>query len=100
MSIPSFLIGMVIATLCGLLFHVLRGGRLSRMLLYISTAWVSFFAGQLVSEWISWRVLRYGSLNLLPDLIATFIGLLTANVLAGPNSEPAQTRRSRKQRHK
>jgi hypothetical protein len=100
MSVPSFFIGMVIATICGLLFHILRGGRLSRMFLYLSTAWVSFFAGQMVSEWISWRVLRYGSLNLLPNLFATFIGLLTANVLAGPDSESTPTHRGRKQRRK
>jgi hypothetical protein len=100
MSIPSFFLGMIISTICGLLFHVLRGGRLSRMLLYIATAWVSFFAGQMVSEWISWRVLRFGSLNLLPNCIATFIGLLTANVLAGPDTEPAQTRHSRKSSRK
>ncbi len=100
MSIPSFFFGLVIATICGLLFHLLRGGRLSRMLLYIATAWVSFFAGQLVSEWISWRVLRFGSLNLLPDLIATLIGLMTAHVLAGPESKSDTSPRKRIRRRK
>jgi hypothetical protein len=100
MSIPSFFIGTVIAAICGLLFHLLRGGRLSRMLLYIATAWVSFFAGQLVSEWISWRVLRFGSLNLLPNIIATGIGLLTAHVLAGPDSKSDSSPRSRLRRQK
>lgn len=92
MNIPAFFFGLVIATICGLLFHFFRGGRLSRLLLYITTAWVSFFAGQLVSEWISWQVLRFGSLNLLPNLIATGIGLLTADVLAGSETKTNQTR--------
>lgn len=100
MSIPTVFFGSVIAAMCGLLFHVLRGGRLSRMLLYVATAWVSFFAGQLVSEWIHWRVLRFGSLNMLPNLIATGIGLFTAEVLAGPTIESRQTRKGRKRRRK
>ncbi len=100
MSIPTIFFGSVIAAMCGLLFHVFRGGRLSRMTLYVATAWVSFFAGQLVSEWIHWRVLRFGSLNLLPNLIATGIGLFSAEVLAGPDKEGKQTRRSRKQKRK
>ncbi|MEJ2571125.1 MAG: hypothetical protein P8Y98_11350 [Anaerolineales bacterium] len=100
MSIPTIFFGSVIAAMCGLLFHVLRGGRLSRMMLYVATAWVSFFAGQLVSEWIHWRVLRFGSLNLLPDLVATIIGLFTAEVLAGPEAESRQTRKSWKRRRK
>jgi hypothetical protein len=54
----------------------------------------------LVSEWIHWRVLRFGSLNLLPDLVATIIGLFTAEVLAGPEAESRQTRKSWKRRRK
>jgi H+/Cl- antiporter ClcA len=100
MSIPSFFFGSIIATICGLLFHLLRGGRLSRMLLYIATAWVSFFAGQLVSEWISWRVLCFGSLNILPDLIATLIGLMTAHVLAGQENSSDTSSRKRIRRRK
>ncbi len=100
MSIPTFFFGSVIAVMCGLLFHVLRGGRLSRMLLYVATAWVSFFAGQLVSEWIHWRVLRFGSLNLLPNLIATGIGLFAAEVLATPETKARQTRKNQKRRRK
>jgi len=98
MNAPAFLLGTIIATLCGLLFHVFRGGRASRMLLYIATAWVSFFAGHLASEWIPWRVLRFGSLNLFPSILATGIGLLTAEVLAGPEKEP--NRRGSKLRRK
>ena len=100
MNIPALFFGIIIATICGVLFHIFRGGRLSRLLLYVATAWVSFFAGQLVSEWISWRVLRFGSLNLLPNLIATGIGLLAADVLAGPEIESGQTRRSQRRRRK
>ncbi len=100
MSIPSLFFGSVIATICGLLFHLLRGGRLSRMLLYIATAWVSFFAGQFASEWITWRVLRFGSLNLLPDIIATIIGLMTAHVLSGPETKSDTSLRKKIRRRK
>ena len=100
MNVPAIFFGSVIATICGLLFHLFRGGRTSRLMLYVTTAWVSFFVGQLVSEWIPWRVLRFGSLNLLPDLIATGIGLLTAEILAGPERDPNSQRRGLKHRRR
>jgi len=83
MTTQSAFLGFLIATLCGLLYHLIRGGGLSRLGLYLVTAWVAFFTGHLVGNWLRWTALRVGPLNLLPALVATVLGLIAANVLAG-----------------
>jgi hypothetical protein len=81
---PSFFLGTLIAVSCGLLFHLIRGGGLARMGLFVITAWISFFVGNFVGVWISLDFIRVGTLHLFPALLATLVGLITANVLAGP----------------
>jgi hypothetical protein len=83
MTTQSAFLGLLIATLCGLLYHLIRGGGLSRLGLYLVTAWVAFFTGHLVGNWLHWTALRVGPLNLVPALVATVLGLVAANVLAG-----------------
>jgi hypothetical protein len=83
MTLQSILLGFLIATACGLLFHVLRGGPLSRIALYVVAAWIAFWAGQILSWLTGWTWGRLGTLNLVPALAATLLGLLAASLLAG-----------------
>ncbi len=85
MSWPAIYLGLLISSLLGAAFHLLRGGTLSRLLLYVSTAWVAFFAGHWVSGLLHWELGRVGTLNLFPAILATLVGLIAASVLAGPS---------------
>jgi ABC-type uncharacterized transport system permease subunit len=88
MTLPGALLGFLIATACGLAFHLVRGGSLHRMALYVFAAWVCFFAGHWLAEAFAWRFGRLGSLNLLPALVATLLGLVAASILARPEGSP------------
>jgi hypothetical protein len=92
--------GSLIAILCGLIYHLLRGGNLARLMMYLITAWIMFFAGQWLSEQLGWRLMRVGSLNLFPSLLATFLGLILVSILARPDgrSESERSRRPPRQR--
>jgi fucose permease len=90
---PSLYLGFLIATGSGLVFHLVRGGNLGRLLLYVTTAWIAFFSGHFVAEIISWQFLRVGTLNLFAALLAMLIGLVAASFLAGSNSSPRRKRR-------
>ena len=90
MSIHAVMLGLVIATLCASVFHLLRGGRLRHLMLYLVTAWISFFIGQLFSESIEWRLMRVGALNLFPALLATLLGLIISAVFLAPESGPTR----------
>lgn len=91
MTLQSLLLGLLIGAACGLSFHLLRGGSLRRMLLYVGAACVAFFTGHAVGGWLGWDWLQFGPLRLLPALLATLLGLLAANVLAG--EEPGRPAR-------
>jgi fucose 4-O-acetylase-like acetyltransferase len=84
MTLPGALLAFLIATACGLAFHLVRGGSVYRMAQYIFAAWVCFFAGHWLAEAFAWRFGRLGSLNLLPALVATVMGLLALSFLARP----------------
>jgi hypothetical protein len=82
----TIVLGLVIATLSGAVFHLLRGGRLRHLFLYLIVAWSSFFIGQIFSESISWRFIRLGALNLFPALLATLIGLIITAIFLAPET--------------
>lgn len=84
MNVPAVYLGFLIATLLGFAFHAARGGSLGRLILYLLTAWLSFFLGHLLGSALGWEAGRLGSLHLVPAILATIIGLLAASVLAGP----------------
>jgi hypothetical protein len=86
MTLPGALLAFLIATACGLAFHLVRGGSLYRMAQYVFAAWVCFSAGHWLAEAFGWRFGRLGSLNLLPALVATVLGLLALSFLARPET--------------
>jgi flagellar motor component MotA len=100
MSVPSVFISLMIATVCGLGFHLIRGGSLPRLGLYIATAWVAFFVGHFVGSWLGWDFLQLGVLNLFPALLATLLGLLAASILAGPERKSIPPQKKGKTRFK
>jgi hypothetical protein len=92
MTLPSVALGFLIASASAFLFHFIRGGRLSRLIVYLLSAWVLFFAGHGLGEVTHWRLWRVGTLNLASALLVTFLGLVLVNVLMGP-TPPAPPRR-------
>lgn len=93
MITPAVYLGFLLSSALGLGFHLVRGSSLSRLMLYLCTSWVSFFVGHRLGEWIEWHTFRLGAINLLPALLASIIGLLTASILAGSDSRSKTRRR-------
>ncbi len=64
MSTPMLLLGLIISTLFGALFHLWRGGGSGRLLLYLILSWVGFWAGHLLAAQLGWTFDRLGQLHL------------------------------------
>ncbi len=64
MTAPSLLLGLVISLLYGAIFHLLRGGSLGRLILYLLLGFIGFWTGQLVAEYSSWTVFSIGPLHI------------------------------------
>lgn len=96
MTVPAALVGLLLATACGLAFHVIRGGGMSRIALDVVAAWISFFLGHAVGEWLHWELGRVGPLNLFPAFLATLLGLIAASALVGPEKASSGPKRPRR----
>lgn len=90
MNVPAAVFGLLIASAAGLLYHLIRGGPLSRLALYLASAWIAFAAGHFVGGWMDLSLLRVGALNLFPALLATLLALLLADGLAPPTASASE----------
>jgi hypothetical protein len=94
MTLPGALLGWLLASVVGLVFHLVRGGSLGRMTLYLVASWMGFFTGHFFGEIAGWHLVRVGSVNLFPSLLGALVALLAVNVLAGPERKPRTTDRT------
>jgi uncharacterized membrane protein YeaQ/YmgE (transglycosylase-associated protein family) len=76
MTLPSLIIGFLISTLCGSIFHLWRGGGPSRIILYLVLAWFGFWVGHVVANLLGWTFLSLGPLRLGTALFGSVILLL------------------------
>lgn len=64
MTLPALIIGVLISTLYGVLFHLWRGGNLTRLVFYIFLAWAGFWLGQFVGDRFGWTFASFGPIHL------------------------------------
>jgi hypothetical protein len=82
MSLPLALFALLIALLCGALFHILRGGSGWRLLLYFGFSILGFAVGQGVSMWRGWYLLTFGALDIGTGVIGSLIFLALGDWLS------------------
>lgn len=75
MTLPSLVLGAVIATLLGAAFHLWRGGGLGRLLLYFLLAWLGFWAGHFLAAQFDLGLFTIGPLYVGVGSVVS-IGLL------------------------
>lgn len=64
MSTPMLLLGLILSTLYGALFHLWRGGGPARLLLYLVLGWAGFWAGHFLAAHLGWSFDSLGQLHL------------------------------------
>ena len=82
MTLPTLLFALLVALLYGALYHVIRGGRFWRLVLYLILSVIGFAVGQLVGLWRGWLLLPLGSLNLGMSSIGSILILLLGDWLS------------------
>jgi hypothetical protein len=75
MNTPSLLLGILISTLYGTGFHLLRGGNLGKLILYMILGWAGFWIGQALATSMAWEFLSLGPLHLGLATLMSFIFL-------------------------
>ncbi|MDP2776573.1 MAG: hypothetical protein Q8O48_02940 [Anaerolineales bacterium] len=82
MTIPALLFALLIAFLCGVLFHLLRGGGGWRLFLYMGLSVLGFSLGQLVGMWLGWNMLMVGALDMGMGVIGSALVLAVGDWLS------------------
>ena len=82
MTIPIFLFALLIALLCGALFHILRGGSGWRLLLYFGLSTLGFAFGQWISSARGWHLLMFGALDIGMGVIGSLVFLVLGEWLS------------------
>ena len=81
MTLPTILLGLLIALLYGALYHLIRGGSFWRLLLYLGLSVLGFAAGHIVGLWRGWVFVPLGSLNFGISSIGSMVILLLGDWL-------------------
>jgi hypothetical protein len=81
MTFPALLFGLLVASLYGAFYHLVRGDGPRRLVYYLLLAWAGFALGHLVGGWFGWSFLRFGSLNGGVATVGCFIFLAAGDWL-------------------
>ena len=63
MTIPSMIFALLIASLYGALYHLIRGGGPGRIFSNLLFSWLGFALGHFVGIWQEWVLIPIGQLN-------------------------------------
>lgn len=94
---PSIILTLLLASICGLLFHSLFGRKLWQLPCFWLSAVVGFSAGEILAILAGVEFLRLGNVPLLPALLGTLIALLICWFFTS-TPQPAGQSRTRGQR--
>lgn len=82
MSLPTLVLGLILSTLFGALFHLWRGGNAGRLLFYLLLAWVGFWIGQLVGGFFNLSFDTLGQLHLVVATVGSVLFLFIGHWLS------------------
>ena len=88
MTFPALLFALLIALFYGALYHLIRGGRAWRLLLYLFLSVFGFALGQLLGIWRGWVFLPIGSVNLGLSSICSLLLLILGDWLTRIEANP------------
>ncbi len=81
-TLPATLLGLVIALMYGAVYHLIRGGSIWRLFLYLGLSLFGFLAGHLIGIWRGWVWYPIGSLNLGLSTIGSLVILILGDWLS------------------
>jgi hypothetical protein len=82
MTIPSLVFGFVISSLYGAGFHLIRGGGLGRLILYLILGWLGFWIGHYLAGQLDWTFASVGPLHLGMATLSSILCLVAGHWLS------------------
>ncbi len=86
-SASGLVLGFLLASAYAAIFHLIFGGSLRRLLVYLAAAWLGFVIGQFAGDFLNFELLKLGKIHLVSASIGAWLLLLAARWLT--EQEPA-----------
>jgi hypothetical protein len=80
MPSPSVTFAFILATIYGVVFHLIVGGDIRRLALYLLAGWLGFALGHLSGVILGVELFRIGSLRTLSATVGAFTALIAARL--------------------
>lgn len=85
-SASGLVLGFLLSSIYGAAFHLIFGGSLKRILVYLMAAWAGFFIGQFIGDFLNFEFLKLGKIHLVSASIGAWVMLLVTWWLIGQDS--------------
>lgn len=72
----GLVLGFLLSTIYGALFHLLIGGPPRKLFLYIAASWIGFAAGHFIGDLLGIEALKLGAIHLLAASIGSWLALI------------------------
>lgn len=82
MTIASLMLGFVLSSLTGFLFHLWKDGGIGRLILYVLLSWVGFWGAQAIGMRWNTGFLSVGALSVGSNLVGSVVLLLFGHWLS------------------
>ena len=82
LTLPTLLIGILLSTLYGAIYHLVRDGGAGRLLLFLFLGWIGFWAGHFLAESFSLTFASLGQLRLGLATLGSFAFMLVGDWLS------------------
>ncbi len=81
MPIPTIVFGVLLSTLYGAIYHLLRGGSTKMMLVFILLAWIGFWLGDALAWNLDWYFFGIGNLNAGTGTVFSFVFMIIGDLI-------------------
>jgi hypothetical protein len=82
MPLPTIIFGILLSTLYGGLYHLIRGGRARRLLLFLVLAWAGFWLGDSLGWLLGWTFGPIGMMNAGMGTLGAFLFLILGDLVS------------------
>lgn len=72
----GLVLGFLLSTIYGAVFHLIIGGPPRRLLLYVVASWIGFAAGHFLGDLFGIETFKLGAIHLLAASIGSWIALI------------------------
>jgi hypothetical protein len=90
MPIPTIVFGVLLSSLYGALYHLIRGGSLRRLLFFLVLSWAGFWLGDLLGWSLGWNFASAGLLNAGMGTVVSLAFLLIGDFVSRIRSAPQE----------